>query len=140
MTTASPQRRENKVTAYLDHDVFEALLRYEGLTHKSKSVIVNDALRHALMPSNREDASSTQLQGVKQALRKLDQNDEEVLKLLRVVTEALGAYIQVYFRHAPEVPRDSRDQAAGRGQERFQEFLSLVARSLRSSQSVFPIN
>ena len=129
-------RGTNKVSAYLEDTVLEALEAYATRTNKSKSMVVNDAVKIALMaPEN--DESENDVREVVQCMRdQLTQRDEDQREALRLVQEMLGLFVRTFLNYTPELDASQRAQAAAVGRQRFSRFLSVVQESLETGRSV----
>ena len=132
------QRSSNKVSAYLENDVLEALELFASTRNRSKSLVINDALRVVLVPSNTRPNT--------------DQDDPLYEKLsdqialrarmnhvsLQVIREMLGVFVRLYLNHTPPIPAEEQREAFASGRARFDRFLAVVQNALDSGQSIFP--
>ena len=126
----------NKITTYLDDEASEALDRYHLKTRKSKSLIINDAVREVLLPSQPKDPSAALRKRLDQLGYQLKRHDEDVMGAVALLKEMLGLFVRVYLNHTPEVEQTDRGRASASGRKRFERFVSMLAESLETGRSI----
>jgi hypothetical protein len=126
----------NKVSAYMENKVLAALEAYAARTNKSKSMVVNDTVKAALMTPD-ADKNDGDLRELIECMRdQLTQRDEEQREALRLVQEVLGLFVRTFLNHTPELDASQRAQAAAVGRRRFGRFLGVVQESIETGRSV----
>ena len=128
------KRRENKCTVYLEDEVHNALAEYASLTNKSLSVVMNDAIKKALITPEPENNADTFTRHVEQIQEQLVDRDESVREALRTLQEMLGLFVRMYLNRTPLPESGSRAMAAGRQQ--FTRFITAVKDSVQPGCSI----
>lgn len=136
MNERSSRRGTNKVSAYLEDKVLEALQAYSARSNKSMSMVVNDAVKAALMTPPAGQGNGD-IQEIIEATRdQLAQRDQDQREALRLVQEMLGLFVRTFLNHTPQLPASKRTEAAAEGRRRYGRFLGVVQESLESGRSV----
>ena len=126
----------NKFTTYLDDETLEALDRYHAKTRKSKSLIINDAVREALLPTQPKDPGVALSKRIDQLGYQLKRHDEDIVEAVSMLKEMLGLFVRVFLNHTPEVPQANRAKASASGRTRFKRFVAMLAESLEEGRSI----
>ena len=126
----------NKLTTYLDDKALEALDRYHAKTRKSKSMIINDAVREVLLPTQPKDPTATLSKRLDQLGHQLKRHDNDVAEAVVLLKEMLGLFVRMYLNHTPEVVQVNRMNASASGRKRFQKFTATLAESLEMGHSI----
>ena len=136
MNERSSRRGTNKVSAYLEDKVLEALQVYAARSNKSMSMVVNDAVKAALITPD-PGRSKSDIREVIEAMRdQLAQRDRDQREALRLVQEMLGLFVRTFLNHTPELAASTRAKAAAAGRRRYGRFLGVVQESLETGRSV----
>ncbi len=136
MNERSSRRGTNKVSAYLEDTVLEALQAYAARSNKSMSMVVNDAVKAALMTPPPSQGSGD-IQEIIEAMRdQLTQRDQDQREALRLVQEMLGLFVRTFLNQTPELAVSKRAKAAAVGRRRYGRFLGVVQESLETGRSV----
>ena len=121
-----------KIGVYLTDDVarrFKAALRHSGTT---KSALVNEALAHLLDPPAVKEPGQEQLRALRALVKRVRQVQQETL----IVSETLAQFIRYFLMVSPPLPEGEREAAETLGRERYEIFVTQIARRIRSDEGL----
>ena len=99
-------------------------------------MIINEAVREVLLPSDSQDPSAALSKRLDQLGYQLKRHDEEVTDAVALLKEMVGLFVRVYLNHTPEVAQADRGRASASGRKRFEQFVSMLAESLETDRSI----
>jgi hypothetical protein len=108
MNERSSKRGTNKVSAYLEDGVLKALQAYAARSNKSMSMVVNDAVKAALMTPPKQDGAGDIKELIEAVRDQLAQRDQDQREAIRLVQEMLGLFVRTFLNHTPELAASKR--------------------------------
>lgn len=137
--TASKKARKEPtvpVSGYLEPELGRRFLKYCADTGKSQSLVINDALRRALMPEETDEDAERMRKALDRLTHQLQRYQRDTNGRLRLLTELVGVFARSYLTHTPAVAPQHRQAASASGRQRFEKMLNLVAESLGPGRSI----
>jgi hypothetical protein len=125
-----------KVSVRLEPDVYKAAENYSARMNVPLAVVVADAAKQTLLPQCRKDAELASLKATERCFNKLRVLEDRIGNDLHVIKEMIGLAVRVYLNHTPAVPDEAKSAAALSGRIRFERYLDLLARNLRTGASI----
>jgi hypothetical protein len=118
--------KKQRLSAYLEPDVMNALADYAARREVSLSLIAEAAIASFLSPdaAERKEAAIT---------RRLDQIDRRAQRLerdLAIVTETLALFVRFWLSSTPALPESAMAEARAKGLERYDRFVEALGRRL----------
>ena len=129
---------ENKIklSVRLEPEVYKAAENYSARMNVPLAVVIADAAKQTLLPQYRKDAELASLKATERCFNKLRILEDRIGTDLHVLKEMIGLAVRVYLNHTPAVPDEAKDAANLSGRIRFERYLDLLARNLRTGASI----
>ena len=125
-----------KVSVRLEPEVYKAAEHYSARMNIPLAVVVADAAKQTLLPQYRQDQDAKALKAVERCFNKLRILEDRIGTDLHVLKEMVGLAVRVYLNHTPAVPEDAKGAATLSGRIRFERYIDLLARNLRTGASI----
>jgi hypothetical protein len=125
-----------KLSVRLEPEVYKAAENYSARMNIPLAVVIADAAKQTLLPQFRKDAELASLKATERCFNKLRVLEDRIGNDLHVLKEMIGLAVRVYLNHTPAVPEEAKSAATLSGRVRFERYLDLLARNLRTGASI----
>lgn len=125
-----------KVSVRLEPDVHKAAEHYAARMNIPLAIVVADAAKQTLLPQYRKDAELASVRAIERCFNKLRVLEDRIGTDLHVLKEMIGLAVRVYLNHTAAVPEEAKSAATLSGRIRFERYLDLLARNLRTGASI----
>lgn len=123
----------DKMTLYLEPDLARAVREEARKRHLPLTRAAADAMRRALLDERAEGLADT----VKMRLDRLEKREVIRAREIAILKEALLLYVRVWLEHTPPPEEEFSDAISLAAEQRFAEFLDLLAESLEPGRALF---
>ena len=123
----------HKMTLYLEPDLARAVTEDARKRHLPQTRAAADAIRRALLDERPEGLADT----IKMRLDRLEKREVIRAREMAILKEALLLYVRVWLEHTPPPEEDFSDAISLAAEQRFNEFLDLLAESLEPGRNLF---
>jgi len=125
--------RRLKMTLYLEPDLARAVDQDARKRHLPTTRAAADAIRRALVDERAEGLADT----VKMRLDRLEKREVIRAREMAIIKEAILLYVRVWLEHTPPPEEEFSDAISLAADQRFSEFLDLLAESLEPGRNLF---
>jgi hypothetical protein len=125
-----------KLSVHLEPEVYKAAENYSARMNVPLAVVVADAAKQTLLPQYRKNAELASLKATEKCFNRLRVLEDRIGNDLHVLKEMIGLAVRVYLNHTPAVPDDAKSAATLSGRARFERFLDVLAKNLRTGASI----
>lgn len=125
-----------KVSVRLEPAVHKAAEHYSARMNIPLAIVIADAAKQTLLPQFRKEAELASLKAIEKCFNKLRVLEDRIGIDLHVLKEMIGLFVRFYLNHTASVPEEAKSAATLSGRIRFERYLDLLARNLRTGASI----
>ena len=125
--------KKQRLSAYLDPPVMQALADYAGRRDRSLSLVAEAAIASFLSP----DAAERQEAAIAKRMDQLDRKLQRLERDVGVGVETLALFVRFWLATTPQVPEPAKSAAKAKGAERYDAFLEALGRRLAKGSVLF---
>jgi hypothetical protein len=118
--------KKQRLSAYLDPDVMNALADYAARREVSLSLIAEAAIASFLSP----DAAERNEAAIARRLDQIDRRMQRLERDLGIATETLALFVRFWLASTPALPESAKAEARAKGLQRYDRFVEALGRRL----------
>jgi predicted transcriptional regulator len=121
----SPEKKQ-RLSVYLDPDLKQRLADFADRREQSASLIAEAAIASFLSP----DADERKEAVIAKRIDRIDRSLQRLERDLEITSETLALFIRFWLNTTVPLPEEAKAAACARGAERYDQFVSALARRL----------
>jgi hypothetical protein len=125
-----------QVTVRLEPRVLQAAKQRASEMKASLSAALAEAAKESLLSSYRGEREQEILKAVDRNFHALRRLEQQLGLDIQVLKEMIGLGMRSFFNHTTAIPDSLKSAALLSGKQRFHRFLDLLARNLRTGESI----
>jgi hypothetical protein len=129
-------QHKTRFTVWMEPDTLQAAKARAVQDGVTVSEVLAAAAKRTLIDNDRQHTDAQLLAAVERVFNLLQRIDRRRVYDQQVLKEMVGLLIRSFFNHIPAVPAKEKEAALMSGKVRFNRWLDILARNLRSGQSV----
>jgi hypothetical protein len=129
-------QHKTRFTVWMEPDTLQAAKARAVQDGVTVSEVLAAAAKRTLIDNDRQHTDAQLLAAVERVFNLLQRIDRRRVYDQQVLKEMVGLLIRSFFNHIPAVPPKEKEAALMSGKVRFNRWLDILARNLRSGQSV----
>ena len=129
-------QHKTRFTVWMEPDTLQAAKARAVQDGITVSEVLAAAAKRTLIDNDRQHTDAQLLAAVERVFNLLQRIDRRRVYDQQVLKEMVGLLIRSFFNHIPAVPAKEKEAALMSGKVRFNRWLDILARNLRSGQSV----
>ena len=129
-------QHKTRFTVWMEPDTLQAAKARAVQDGVTVSEVLAAAAKRTLIDNDRQHTDAQLLAAVERVFNLIQRTDRRRVYDQQVLKEMVGLLIRSFFNHIPAVPPKEKEAALMSGKVRFNRWLDILARNLRSGQSV----
>ncbi len=129
-------QHKTRFTVWMEPDTLQAAKARAVQDGVTVSEVLAAAAKRTLIDNDRQHTDAQLLAAVERVFNLIQRIDRRRVYDQQVLKEMVGLLIRSFFNHIPAVPPKEKEAALMSGKVRFNRWLDILARNLRSGQSV----
>ena len=129
-------QHKTRFTVWMEPDTLQAAKARAVQDGVTVSEVLAAAAKRTLIDNDRQHTDAQLLAAVERVFNLIQRIDRRRVYDQQVLKEMVGLLIRSFFNHIPAVPAKEKEAALMSGKVRFNRWLDILARNLRSGQSV----
>jgi hypothetical protein len=129
-------QHKTRFTVWMEPDTLQAAKARAVQDGVTVSEVLAAAAKQTLIDNDRQHTDTQLLAAVERVFNLIQRTDRRRVYDQQVLKEMVGLLIRSFFNHIPAVPPKEKEAALMSGKVRFNRWLDILARNLRSGQSV----
>jgi hypothetical protein len=129
-------QHKTRFTVWMEPDTLQAAKARAVQDGVTVSEVLAAAAKRTLIDNDRQHTDTQLLAAVERVFNLIQRTDRRRVYDQQVLKEMVGLLIRSFFNHIPAVPPKEKEAALMSGKVRFNRWLDILARNLRSGQSV----
>ena len=128
--------RKTQLSVFLERQVLLAARQRAKEMKLSMSAVVADATKESLLSAYRSEREQEILKAADRNFHALRRLEQQLRLDIQVLKEMVGLGMRSFFNHTTAIPDTLKTAALLSGKQRFHRFLDLLARNLRTGESI----
>jgi hypothetical protein len=129
-------QHKTRFTVWMEPDTLQAAKARAVQDGVTVSEVLAAAAKRTLVDTDRQHTDAQLLAALERVFNLIQRTDRRRVYDQQVLKEMVGLLIRSFFNHIPAVPAKEKEAALMSGKVRFNRWLDILARNLRSGQSV----
>ena len=129
-------QHKTRFTVWMEPDTLQAAKARAVQDGVTVSEVLAAAAKRTLIDNDRQHTDAQLLAAVERVFNLLQRIDRRRVYDQQVLKEMVGLLVRSFFNHIPAVPAKEKEAALMSGKVRFNRWLDILARNLRSGQSI----
>jgi hypothetical protein len=129
-------QHKTRFTVWMEPDTLQAAKARAVQDGVTVSEVLAAAAKRTLIDNDRQHTDAQLLAAMERVFNLIQRTDRRRVYDQQVLKEMVGLLIRSFFNHIPAVPPKEKEAALMSGKVRFNRWLDILARNLRSGQSV----